>query len=108
MKQVVQFAGILALLLTFIFLALYDVFVPVIIEAFIRDNETVTFGAAFVRLRVVAVPFMALTFILVSVFQGAGTAKEVFILSFMRKGILDIPLMFVMDHIFPIYRLMLV
>ena len=108
MKQSVRFSGMLAFLLALIFLAFYEAFAPFIVEVFIRDSETVAFGAAFVRLRSVAVPFMAFTFILVAVFQGTGAAKEAFILSLMRKGIIDIPLMFVMDHVFPLYGLMLV
>lgn len=108
MKQSVRFSGMLAFLLAIIFLAFYEVFAPFIVEVFIRNSDTVAFGAAFVRLRSVAVPFMAFTFILVAVFQGTGAAKEAFILSLMRKGIIDIPLMFVMDHVFPLYGLMLV
>lgn len=108
MKQSVRFSGMLAFLLAIIFLAFYEVFAPFIVEVFIRNSDTVAFGAAFVRLRSVAVPFMAFTFILVAVFQGTGAAKEAFVLSLMRKGIIDIPLMFVMDHVFPLYGLMLV
>lgn len=108
MKQSVRFAGMLAFLLALIFLAFYEAVAPFIVEVFIRDTETVAFGAAFIRLRSIAVPFMAFTFILVAVFQGTGAAKEAFILSLMRKGVIDIPLMFVMDHIFPMYGLMLV
>lgn len=108
MKQAVRFSSILALLLALIFLVLYEAFAPFIVEVFIRDTETVAYGAAFIRLRVIAVPFMALTFILVAVFQGTGAAKEAFILSFLRKGVIDIPLMFAMDHIFPLYGLMTV
>lgn len=108
MKQTVRFSSVLALLLALIFVVLYEIFAPFIVEVFIRDTETVAFGAAFIRLRSIAVPFMALTFILVAVFQGTGAAKEAFILSFLRKGVIDIPLMFVMDYVFPLHGLMLV
>lgn len=108
MKQSVRFASGLAFFFAIMFLVLYEVSAPFIVEVFIRDTETVAFGAAFVRLRSVAVLFMAFTFILVAVFQGTGAAKEAFILSFIRKGIIDIPLMFLMDHIVPLYGLMLV
>ncbi len=108
MKQTVRFSSVLALLLALIFVVLYEAFAPFIVEVFIRDTETVAFGSAFIRLRSIAVPFMALTFILVAVFQGTGAAKEAFILSLLRKGVIDIPLMFAMDHIFPLHGLMLV
>lgn len=108
MKQTVRFSGMLAFLIAVIFLASYEIFAPFIVKVFIPDSETIAFGAAFVRLRSVAVLFMAFTFILVAVFQGTGAAKEAFILSLMRKGVIDIPLMFLMDHVFPLYGLMLV
>lgn len=108
MKQVVQFSGMLARILALAFLVLYEVTAPFVVEVFISDSETIAFGAVFVRLRVISVPFMAFTFILVAVFQGTGAAKEAFVLSFMRKGIIDIPLMFLMEHVFPIYGLMLI
>lgn len=108
MKQTVRFSGTLALLIAAVFLASYEAFAPLIVKVFIPDSETIAFGAAFVRLRSVAVLFMAVTFVLVAVFQGTGAAKEAFVISLMRKGIIDIPLMFLMDHVFPLYGLMLV
>lgn len=45
---------------------------------------------------------------LIAYSYAAGAAKEAFILSLMEKGIIDIPLMFVMDQVFPLYGLMLI
>ena len=54
---------------------------------------------------VVTIP--KLVFMLIAVFQGIGGAKQAFILSFFRKGIFDLPLMFA-DFLWPMYGLMLV
>lgn len=52
-------------------------------------------------------PFINIEFMLIAVFQGIGGAKQAFILSFFRKGIFDLPLMFA-DFLWPMYGLMLV
>jgi Na+-driven multidrug efflux pump len=39
-------------------------------------------------------------------FQAMGRAKESLICSILRKGVLDIPLLFLMDTLIPLYGLM--
>ena len=54
--------------------------------------------------------FMLLSafFMLISVFQGIGSARQALVLSFFRKGILDLPLMILANLLWPMYGLMLV
>lgn len=90
------------------FFALCEIFAPVIVQFFINDAASVTYGAAFVRLRILALPFITAEFMLIAVFQGIGGAKQAFFLSIFRKGILDLPLMVLANFIWPMYGLMLV
>lgn len=60
------------------------------------------------RLRVLALPFITVEFMLIAVFQGIGGAKQAFFLSVFRKGILDLPLMVLFNLFLPMYGLMLV
>jgi len=53
-------------------------------------------------------PFINIEFMLIAVFQGIGSAKQALILSFFRKGILDLPLMILANLLWPMYGLMLV
>ncbi len=80
---------------------------PEIVRFFISDSATVAYGAAFTRLRMTAVPFIAVEFMLIAVFQGIGCAKQAFILSVFRKGILDLPIMLCLNMLWPMYGLML-
>ncbi len=45
---------------------------------------------------------------LIAVFQGIGSARQALVLSFFRKGILDLPLMILANLLWPMYGLMLV
>ena len=91
-----------------VFFALCEVFAPAIVRFFINDAASVTYGAAFVRLRILALPFITTEFMLIAVFQGIGGAKQAFFLSLFRKGILDLPLMVLANVLLPMYGLMLV
>ena len=45
---------------------------------------------------------------LIAVFQGIGDAKQAFFLYLFRKGILDLPLMWLLNKVWTMYGLMLV
>lgn len=108
MRQAVRYALTRGLFCACIFFALCEFFAPQIVSFFIADITSVTYGAAFVRLRILALPFITTEFMLIAVFQGIGGAKQAFFLSLFRKGILDLPLMVLADRILPMYGLMLV
>ena len=108
MNQAVRFAltrGIACALACFL---LYEAAAPWIVRFFINDAQSIAYGAAFVRLRVLALPFITVEFMLIAVFQGIGGAKQAFFLSLFRKGILDLPLMALFNLLLPMYGLMLV
>lgn len=73
-----------------------------------ENAATIEYGAVFTRLRCISLPFINIEFMLISVFQGIGGAKQAFVLSFFRKGIFDLPLMMLANMLWPMYGLMLV
>lgn len=75
---------------------------------FINNYETVELGAVFLRIRSFSIPFLALEFMLIAFFQAIGGVKQAFILSVMRKGIVDVALMYLLNFLYPLYGLMLV
>lgn len=85
-------------------LALVEGLAPWLVAVFAGGNETVcAYGTGFLRLHCIAVPFAAVTYMLVSFFQAAGAKWRAFVLSIIRKGLIDIPLMFLMNLVFPMY-----
>ena len=55
---------------------------------------------------VTAMPMMALCYPMIIQFQAMGQAKASLVCSILRKGVLDIPLLFIMDTLFPLYGCM--
>ena len=84
----------------------YELFAPRLTRLFIDDAETVGLAASFLRRMVVAMPFMSVCYPLITKFQAMGKARESLTVSVMRKGVLDIPLYFVMDAVKPLYGCM--
>lgn len=108
MNQAVRFAlsrGVACACACFV---LYEIAAHWIVRFFINDTQSIFYGATFVRLRVLALPFITVEFMLIAIFQGVGGAKQAFILSLFRKGILDLPLMVIANILLPMYGLMLV
>ena len=91
-----------------LFLVLYELVAERAIGLFVADAASIAYGAAFLRLRVLALPPIIVEFMLIAVFQATGKARPAMALSLLRKGTIDLPLMVVANAIWPIYGLMLV
>ncbi len=86
----------------------FEVFARPIVGIFINDPETIEYGVRFLRILCVATPLMAGCVMIISVFQATGEGGKAMFLSFFRKGVVDVPLMFLLNSIFPIYGLIMV
>lgn len=84
----------------------YETFAPQLTSLFISDQQTISYGATFLRRMVLAMPFMAFCYPMTIQFQAMGKVREALIVSILRKGVLDVPLLFLMDGIFPLYGCM--
>ncbi len=79
--------------------AMYSFFAPYIVKAFIMDADTVRFGTEFLRARCFATPFMFLSFHMVHFMQSINRGKVSFQLAVIRQLCLNIPILFIMEHI---------
>lgn len=66
-------------------------------------SESVTYGASFLRILCLGGPFSACAYALISFFQAVGKGMRSFVLAILRKGLLDIPLMFLLNRLLPIF-----
>lgn len=64
-----------------------------ITRCFIDDAATVAYGRSFLRIVCLACPTTALNFLAITIFQATGKKVQPLVLSLLRKGGLDIPLM---------------
>ena len=84
----------------------YESFAPQLTSLFIEDQQTITYGASFLRRMVLAMPFMAFCYPMTIQFQAMGKVREALTVSILRKGVLDVPLLFLMDRLSPLYGCM--
>lgn len=90
---------ILAVMLTFVVAA------EPIISMFMKNESIVAYGAAFQRGFCFALPFLCIDFLALGVFQSCGMGMKSFIFAVVRKIVLEIPALFVLNWLFPLYGL---
>lgn len=102
-RQAFNFGCALSVGFSLICLVLYELEAESLAHIFIDDSMTIGYAASFLRRMVTAMPFMAFTYPMIVQFQAIGRVKEALIVSVLRKGVIDIPLLFLMDHLSPLY-----
>ena len=107
-SQAFRFGTLTAVSFSLCCLILFELFAEPLVGLFIKNPQTVAYGASFLRLMVTAMPMMSVCYPMIVQFQAMGKAGESLICSVLRKGVLDIPLLFVMDALVPLYGCMLV
>ena len=65
----------------------------------------ISYGTTFLRGMCFALPFLCVDFLAVGVFQACGMGKKALIFAILRKIILEIPALFLLNRLFPIYGL---
>lgn len=105
MKDSVIYATKLSLIFITITTTLYCVFASDIIRLFMDNENIISYGAVFMRGQSLAQPFLCMDFIAVGVFQACGMGKRSLVFAFMRKIILEIPALFILNALVPMYGL---
>lgn len=83
----------------------YWVFGPGLVRSFMDNPEIVTYGASFLRGMSLSMAFMCVDFMAVGVFQALGMGKNALVFAILRKIVLEIPLLIILNAIFPLYGL---
>lgn len=105
MKNGFVFATKVSLAFQVLIVAVCCLFPRTIIALFIRDAQILTYGAAFLRGLVLAQPFLCMDFLAVGVFQACGMGKRSLLFAVLRKVALEIPALFILNALFPLYGL---
>ncbi len=82
---------------------LFQLFAHHIAVVFNSDPATADMATDFLRILCLSVPFMLFNLQISFTFQAMGYGKQALILSCLRQGVVNIPLLFVMNHIFGLY-----
>ena len=105
MKGTVSFARKIALLLIITVSVLYFIFPGVFVRLFMDNPTIIEYGSRFLRGFCLGLPFLCLDFLAVGVFQASGMGKEALIFAILRKIVLEIPALCILNWIFPLYGL---
>ncbi|MBR0164088.1 MAG: hypothetical protein IJQ12_05385 [Lachnospiraceae bacterium] len=80
-------------------------FPDALVRLFIREQTASRmYGTSFLRILCIGAPFSACAYMLISFFQATGKGVHSFMLAVLRKGALDIPLMFLLGAAGGIFR----
>lgn len=98
MKKIVYTSTSMSLLMACICTLINCLCAKTLISFFIRTGgESVEFGATFLMILSIGAPFSAVAYSVISFFQAVNKPFRSTLLALMRKGILDIPLMFILN-----------
>ena len=104
MRRAVLFSAGGSIVLALLCAAVSFSFALPLVRLFNRNGgESVLYGAQFLRILCVGGPFSAWAYACISIFQGVGKSKASLLLALLRKGALDIPLMFLLRIFLPVY-----
>ncbi len=101
-----RFGCTIAVSFSVLCVVVYEILAPQLTALFINDALTIDYASGFLRRMVLAMPLMSISYPMIIQFQAMGKARESLIASILRKGVLDIPLLFIMDSIAPLYGCM--
>ena len=105
-RKAFRFGCMISFSFAMLCLVIYEIFAPQLSSLFISDPVTIGYSAGFLRRMVTAMPMMSVCYPMIIQFQAMGKSKESLICSVLRKGVLDIPLLFLMNGLFGLYGCM--
>lgn len=76
-----------------------------LISLFMANDAIVAYGSKFLQGMCISLPFLCMDFIAVGVFQACGMGKKSLIFAIMRKIVLEIPALFLLNYLYPLYGL---
>ncbi len=105
MKDTILFAIRLMLPAMLVVMTGYYAGAGTLIRLFMENVQVIAYGTRFLRGFCLAMPFIYLDFLAVGVFQALGFGKNALIFAIMRKIILEIPALVILNTLFPLYGL---
>lgn len=105
MKDAVRFSGVASVTLITAVAAAYFIAPGFFIGLFMDNEAIVDYGSHFLRGMSIAGPFMCIDFLAVGVFQAVGFGKNALVFAILRKIVLEIPALWLLNRLFPLYGL---
>lgn len=105
MKQIILFAMRIIVCSMLFLTVVYYLSAPAMIRAFMDSEEIIAYGSRFLRVMSLGFVFLCTDFLAVGVFQALGMGRNALLFAICRKLVLEIPLLFLLNHFYPLYGL---
>ena len=105
MKNAVLFAVSVVVPIMLLVTVLYQFNAPALIQLFMKNEEIVAYGSAFLKTMSLGIALIFVDFLAVGVFQSLGLGKNALIFALLRKVVLEIPLLLLLNHFVGLYGL---
>lgn len=105
MKQSISFTTKISMGVIVMLAALLYFDSGTVTAVFLNEPEVVGYGTRFLRGMSLALPFLCFDFVAVAVFQACGMGGKSLVFAILRKLVLEIPALFVLDKLYPLYGL---
>ena len=76
-----------------------------LVGLFMSNETIIAYGGRFLRGFCLALPFLCMDFVAVGVFQACGMGSKALIFAILRKVVLEIPALYLLNLLFPLYGL---
>jgi len=105
MKNTFYFTAKLAIGITLTVTVIYYAGASQFIRLFMKNDVIIAYGTRFLRGFCLGLSFLCMDFLAVGVFQAVGMGREALFFAIMRKIILEIPALYILNYLFPLYGL---
>lgn len=105
MKDTILFAMKIMLPILTVVTVVYFICSEQLVQLFMQDITIVAYGGRFLKGFSLGLMFLCVDFLAVGVFQALGLGRYALVFAVMRKIVLEIPALFILNRLFPLYGL---
>ena len=105
MREAVVFAAKISLSFLTVVAAGYFVWSGQLVGLFMKNEAIIAYGSRFLRAMCLALPFLCMDFLGVGVFQACGLGGRALAFAILRKIVLEIPALYILNRLLPLYGL---
>ncbi|MDO4340238.1 MAG: MATE family efflux transporter [Eubacteriales bacterium] len=105
MKDTIMFTARLSISFMVILTVVYYLCAGNLVSLFMNNETIIAYGSRFLRGLCLSLPFLCTDFLAVGVFQACGMGKKSLVFALLRKIVLEIPALVILNHFFPLYGL---
>lgn len=105
MKEAILFSIKITMVFMLCITACYYFGAGFLTKMFMQNETIIAYGTRFLRGMCLGLPFLSMDFLAVGIFQATGMGKKAFVFAILRKIVLEIPALYLLNRLCPLYGL---